>query len=178
MKSKMMNVAMKNGLILGILFSINFFLSVLGTNILLGLLSYVLLALIIYLTYRYSVKFRDIDNDGTIKLGQSVLFVFLMFFFASLISALAKYVFLKYINPDFLLDITNQTLTVMEQIFPSVPEDAYNIVDDLTSPINYTIINMIQNLFYGYILGLIIGLMIKKDKNPFQSNPNSNGTQI
>ena len=49
MNSNLMNSTMRHGLILGIVFSVNFILSISG-NMFFGLLSYVAVGLMIYLT--------------------------------------------------------------------------------------------------------------------------------
>ncbi len=46
---------MRNGLILGLVFSVNFLFSI-SSNLLLGLLSYAVIAIIIYLSHRFTVK--------------------------------------------------------------------------------------------------------------------------
>lgn len=169
MQPNLMNVAMRNGLILGVLFTTNFFLANPAVP-LLGLLSYAMKGFILYLTYKYTVKFRDNNRAGAISFGQAGTFVFLMFFFASLISALVKLVYVKYINTDFLSNMFNQSMMAIEKILPNVSEETYEMMEEMLQPINYTMMSMFVNLFWGVIISVIIALIVKKTVNPFQNN--------
>ena len=54
MQTNVLNAAMKYGLIMGLIFSVNFLLSVTG-NPIISLLGYLVVAVILVLTYRFSV---------------------------------------------------------------------------------------------------------------------------
>lgn len=169
MQSNLMNSSMRNGLILGILFSINFLMST-ANNVFLGLLSYVVVGFIAYLIYRYTAKFRDKDCDGAITYSHALMYIILLFVFGSLISAIVKLIFFKFINPNFLPDMINKSMTVMEQILPSVPESTYEEVEKIMSPGYYTLISFWMNIILGFVVGLVVAAIVKKDKNPFDEN--------
>ncbi len=162
-KTNILNSAMRNGLILGILFSLNFGLSVVQ-NPYLGLLSNLVVALIIYLTYRLTVRFRDKENSGILSFGKGFLYVFLLFFFASIISAGVKYVYLQFINTNHLSNILNMTMQVMEQVMPNVPEEMYDATEKMLTPINYVLMTSWSNLLASLFVGVVIGLIVKKEE--------------
>ncbi len=171
MKPNLMNSAMRNGLILGILFSVNFIFSI-SNNIFLGLLSYAVIGVIFYMTYRFTVSYRDTDCEGAISYRHALAYVVLLFLFAALISAIVKYVFFQFIKPDFLPDLMNKSIEVMEQIMPSVPEETYDNMETMMSPINYSLMVTWMNIVLGFFTGLVVAGMVKKDKNMFDDQNN------
>lgn len=167
MNSNLMNSTMRHGLILGIVFSVNFILSISG-NMFFGLLSYVAVGLIIYLTYKYTMSYRDTDCAGTISYRHALAFVILLFVFAALISAIVKYVYFQYINTDFLPELMNKSIELMEQIMPSVPEETYDNMEKMMSPINYSLTVTWMNVILGFLVGLVIAGLVKKEKDLFE----------
>ena len=162
-----MNTAMRNGLILGVLFSINFFISSSGIPAL-ALLSYLIVGLIIF-TYRYTVQFRDTESDGSISFGRAYAFVLLLFMFATIISSFVKYFFLKFSKSTFLEDMYNQNISTLEQVMPTVTDEMYDAVEILTNAQGYTIMTAWSNLIMALIFGLIIAAIVKREKNPFDN---------
>ncbi len=162
-KPNILNSTMRNGLILGIFFSLNFIFSMLNKPYL-GLLSNLILALIIYLTYRFTVRFRDKENAGVISFGRGFLYVFLLFFFASIISAGVKYIYLQFVDTELLSNILNMTMQTMEQVMPNVPDDMYDTAEKMLTPINYVLMTSWSNLLASLFLGIIIGLIVRKEE--------------
>ncbi len=162
MKSNLFNITMRSGLVLGVLFSLNFIISTFN-NPILGLLSYLITALIVYLTYQYTVGFRDKENGGVITFGQGFLFVFLLFMFASIISAGVKYIFLQFINPDYLQNLLGLTMQTMESIMDSVPDDMYDALESFLTPINFVMASSWMNFLMSLVVGVIIGLVVKRN---------------
>lgn len=169
MQSNLMNSTMRNGLILGILFSINFLMST-ANNVFLGLLSYVVVGFIAYLIYFYTAKYRDKDCGGAITYSHALMYIILLFIFGSLISAIVKLIFFKFINPNFLPEMLNKSMTIMEQMLPSVPESTYDEVEKIMSPGYYTLISFWMNIILGFFVGLVVAAIVKKNKNPFDEN--------
>lgn len=167
MQSNMTSSAMRSGLILGVLFSANFFISVSGIPAL-GLLSYLLVGLIVFYTYRFTVHFRDTELEGAISFARAFLYVLLMCLFASVISSFAKYFYLKFSKSTFLEDMYNQNITTLEQIMPAaVTDEMYDAVEMLTNPQGYTMMTAWTNMILALIIALIIAGIVKKDKSPF-----------
>lgn len=161
-----MNTAMRNGLILGVLFSINFLITT-TENSALGLITYLIVGLIVYLTYRYTVHYRDTELGGAISFGRAYLFVIVQFFFASIISAFVKYFYLRYSKTSFLEDMFNQSMEVMEKILPTVSGEMYDAMEVITDPQSYTLMTAWTNILLALILGLIIAAIVKRKRFPF-----------
>ncbi len=159
---------MRNGLILGVLFSANFLLSVSGITVL-ALLTYVILGLIIYFTYRYTVNYRDNELGGTIRFSRAFLFVVMLYTFATIISSFVKYFFLRFSNTDFLNNMYNQNIQTLEQFLPSITDEMYEAMEMLTTPQGYTMMAAWTNIIMAVIVGLIIAAIVKRDPNPFDN---------
>ncbi len=77
--------AMKNGFTLGLMFSANFLLSV-AKNGFVQLLTYLLVAYMLIFTYKCAKGFKDEESGGQISFYRCFSYVFLLFFFASLVT--------------------------------------------------------------------------------------------
>jgi ABC-type uncharacterized transport system permease subunit len=80
---------MLSGLIMGVFFSLNFLLSV-SHNTFLSLLSYLVFAVILVTTYRFTIRFRDTECGGAISYGRAFSYILLLYFFAALISSVVN----------------------------------------------------------------------------------------
>ncbi len=168
MQSNLMNTAMRNGLILGVLFSANFLLSVSGLTFL-ALLTYAIIGFIIYLTYRYTIQYRDNELGGSIRFSIAFVFVLMLYVFATVISSFVKYFFLRFSSSHFLTDMYNQNIQTLEQILPTITEEMYDAMEILTSPQGYTIMAAWTNIIMAVIIGIIIAAIVKRKPNPFNN---------
>lgn len=175
MQTNVLNAAMKYGLIMGIVFSVNFLLSISG-NAIITLLGYLVVAFICVLTYRFTVAYRDKENGGTISFGHAFFFIILLFLFAAIISSLFKFIYFKYLNVNYLPILLEQSISMMqqlqEQFHLSVPDDYYETMDKMMSPTAFTLQYIWVNTFLGVIMGLIIAPFVKKDKDIFNNPEN------
>ena len=175
MQTNVLNAAMKYGLIMGIVFSVNFLLSVSG-NAIITLLGYLVVAFICVLTYRFAIAYRDKENGGTISFGHAFFFIILLFLFAAIISSLFKFIYFKYLNVNYLPMLLEQSVSMMqqlqEQFHLSVPDDYYETMDKMMSPTAYTLQYIWVNTFLGVVMGLIIAPFVKKDKDIFNNPEN------
>ena len=169
-KPGMTNSAMRNGLYIGLLFSLNTILSATGNATLSALTNLVLVAIIV-LVYRFTKNYRDKDLRGFISFRRAFAYVLLLFLFASIIAAATKFILFTYIKPDFLGEVFNETLSVLDEVMPSLPDQAFDVVDTLSEPINYSLLSIWGNMFYGVLLGIILGLVVRRKPGPFDTVP-------
>lgn len=170
------NSTMQNGLILGIIFSANFLLNVSEIG-LLGILTLFIPFLILWMTYRYLVKYRDTDCNGAISYTHGLLYTILLFFFASLISAVVKFVYFRFINTEILKEEFNKSMENYERMaemmqgrFPMDMDRAYESMEILSDPLNYTLLMIWANVFIAFFIGLILARIVKKEKSIFDKN--------
>jgi len=167
MKANIVKSTIRSGIILGGLFSINFLLSI-PSNVITGLLTWVMIAIIIVATLRLSREYRDKELEGFISYGKSLGFILLSFFYASLISAFVKIIYFQFINPNYLIEIYNQTMLLMEQFGFPITAEFERSMNSLLKPVPYSFFSIIGNMFYGLILGLIMAAFVKKEKSVFE----------
>ncbi len=155
--------AMRWGLLVGLCFIVNFFLSV--PNILvLSLLTWVLDVFILYFVYRITCNYRDKECDGQIRYSQVLSYVILLMFFAALVAGIVKFIFLQFISPDYLSSLYNQTMLQLEGIGFDIPADFSDEFEKMMQPIQYTFQSITGDCFLGCILGLIYGFCIRRSK--------------
>ena len=156
--------AMYNGLIMGVIFSINFLFSVSKITSLV-LLTNVIAILIIIGIYRLAIRFRDTECNGIITYSKAFSLILLTFFFAAIISSVVKFVYFQFINPDYLDQMFQETMKVLNKMKFPVNDEMINQTKSMLKPVNYTFVYIWTNVFFGLIVGLIMAAFIKKEKS-------------
>ena len=179
MQSNILKSAMSHGLILGVLFSVNFLLGITG-NAWLKLLSNFVMVAILVAVYKMSVRFRDNDCKGVITYGKAFSLIVLMFFFAAIISSLVKYIYFQFINPDYLENLLQQSLLMYEAFLSKLPlsmstEEIYENMGTIITPISFSLQYIWANVFAGVFVGLIMAGFVKKDKGLFDDKKEVQG---
>lgn len=176
MQANIFTITMKNGLLLGILFSVNFLLGT-SKNLALVLLTYVVLVLIIYLTFRTAKSYREHHLGGYMRFWQGFNFIVMSFFFAGIISAIFKMIYTRYLNPDFLPALFELSMTQMEtnralfESFNITMDEAYiDQVERQFKPTAYALQSIWINVFFGVILGLLLSGFVQKKKGLFDDD--------
>lgn len=161
------------GLIMGVMFSINFMLSA-SRNYIFALLSYAIIAAIIVLMYRMAKRYRDVECGGYIKYWSVFNLTVLTFFFAGIISTIFKIIYTKYIDTEYLTVMFNQGIQQIEQnqsLFRALKlpmdENYYEALEKQLQPTSFAIQTIWMNVFSGVILGFILGGFIKKQPGLF-----------
>lgn len=173
MHANIFKSTMFNGLIMGALFSLNFFFTA-SKNVSLLLISYLLIAIMIVMMYRMAKRYRDIECGGYIKYWNVFNYVILTFFFASIISSIFKIIYTKFINPEYLPMLFEESMRQIEQnrsLFESLKlpldDNYYEELERQMRPVNYSLQTIWVNIFTGSILGLILGGVVRKNKGIF-----------
>ena len=168
MQGNIFTSAMRGGLALGVLFSVNFLLSV-PQNTITGLLTYAVMAVIVAATYRLAARFRDQECGGYIGYGKAFAFILASFFYAALISSLVKFIYFQFINPDYLGNLYNQSMLTLEKMGLSAADGVEESVEALLQPASFALQYIWVNLLAGCFVGLITAAFIKKEKSIFES---------
>ncbi len=177
MQSDIYKITMRNGLFMGLLFSVNFLFSASRITALM-LLTYVVIAIIIWAIYKMAIRFRDEHNEGYIGYWKVVSFVMLTFFFGGIISGLFKIIYTSYINPEFLPQLFEEGVRQMEQnrallesLNMNMDQEYYEDLERQFRPAPYSFQTLWVNLLSGAILGLIIGGIVGKKRGLFDEEP-------
>ncbi len=167
MQNNIVKSAMKSGLILGVLFSINFLLSV-PANTVTGILTYLVIAAIVSVTYRLAVQFRDRECGGYISYGKVFLFILLSFFYAALISSLVKFVYFQFINPGYLEELYNQSMLLLEKMGLATDSAVEESLSTMLKPAAFSLQYIWINMMAGCFVGLVTAAFVKKEKSIFE----------
>lgn len=176
MQDNIFKSTMTNGLIMGVLFFVNFLLT--GSKILpLVLLSYLVMALIIVLMHKMTKRYRDVDCGGTIKYWKVFNYVVLTFLFAAVIASVFKIIYLQYINPEYLPALFEEGMrqieenrSIFEKLNLPLDDDYFSTLEKTMRPVTYSIQTIWVNVLLGFALGLILGFILKKEKSIFEDD--------
>lgn len=176
MQTDIYKITMRNGLFMGLLFSVNFMFSA-SRNVTLMLLSYVLIALMIWGTYRMATQFREKESGGYISYWRAVYFVILIFFFSSIISAIFKIGYTTFIDKEYLSRLFEEGMRQIESnraLFESlnipIDEDYVEQLEQQYRPVPFAFQTIWVNILGGTILGLILGGIIRRKKGLFDED--------
>jgi len=158
---------MFTGLFLGLMFTINFFLSLSHIGIL-GFISLITTVLVIYYTYRKVIKFRNNDCDGCMTYGKSLIYIILSFFFGALISSAVKFFYVAFINKEYLDLLLQETYKVLDAMKFGISEENYDQLEKMMTPFGFAIQSIWANLLLGLLLGVIMSFFVRKEKSTFE----------
>jgi hypothetical protein len=156
---------------MGIYWIVKFILFPLGlSNLFLMLLFFVLTIFVPFIGVYYARSFRDKICGGGITFMQSWLFMISMYFFASLLVAIAHYIYFRYIDNGYVINTYTQMFEQMKSI-PEVVEvfEQYHYQETLDkirsmSAIEICVQLLSQNTLYCCILSLITAPFVTKRK--------------
>jgi len=158
---------MQNGLIMGVIFSINFLLS--ASKITTLMLSTYFLAIgIVVILYKVSIRFRDVECQGVISYGKSFLYIILIFFYAALISTVVKYIYLRFINPEYLTTMFQETMKMLDSMKFPMSSAEIDQTENMFKPLDFSLIYIWSNVLIGTFVALIMAAFIKKNKSVFE----------
>lgn len=168
MQPNIMKSAMQNGLIMGLIFSINFLLSTSKVTSLI-LLTYIIAMLIIVLLYKFSVRFRDVDSGGSITYGRAFTYIILLFFYAALISTVVKYFYFQFINKEYLSSTFQETMKMMETLKFPMKSIEIDQTESMFKPLNFSLLYIWSNVLMGTFVASIMAAFVKKEKSIFEN---------
>ncbi len=155
--------AMTYGAILGlvlILFSVIGYVFNKQESTVLGILNYVVMAIIVYMG---SKNLRDKYSGGYIKYGSALGSSFLIGFFGGILLSFYIYILMKYIDPSILEQM--KILTEQKLIEKGLPESQIELSMKMISPGMITFGNVFSFSFWSFLLALIIAFFIRKENN-------------
>lgn len=174
--NNMQSQAMNFGTYMGIFWILKFGLFPLGMTT--PFLSFVFLMLTIavpVLGFHYARVYRDRYCGGGIGFGQAFVFTWMMYLFASLLTALAHYIYFAYIDNGFILNHCEAQIVSIEQSgLPDIEEMVKLLKESLANlkslnAIDITMQLLSQNSFMAILIAIPTALFVTK-KAPQQTN--------
>lgn len=162
--------AMRSGTAMGIFWIFNFIVFLLGLRIPFLTLLFVGLSLTVpFIIYRLTKAYRKVHCDDMLSFGQAFLFINSVSFFATMLTAVAHYIYFRYIDRGFIFEQYHTALNDLKEAMPEANllqtieqmEQALSQINLLT-PIELTFQLISQNLFFGIIMSLFIAPFVMR----------------
>lgn len=171
MKRNRVNIqkhAMHFGTYMGIFWIAKFAFFPLGLKNPLLLFVFVALTIAVpFLAHRYAKNFRDNICEGNITFSQSWVFLVFMFLFASMLTAVAHYIYFQFIDYGYIVSAYSDIINNLPENLADATnyKEQFNELLELTSnmtPIEITMQLLSSNILNCSILSLVISFFIKK----------------
>ena len=169
-KPNLQEQAMRYGTLMGIFWTLKFVLFPMGMQTPLLLIAFFLLTLIVPVAGFFFVRqYRDQECGGTIGFVPAFTFTLFMYMFAALFTAVAHYIYFRYLDNGLIVGTYSDMLAQMELIAtesmkPSIEQfqQALDVISAL-SPLDITLHLISQNIFYCTLLALPTALLVKRN---------------
>ena len=129
---------------------------------------YVFLVITIVVLFFLVKSYRDNYLHGQMTYGQAVGAGMVIFLYYSIISAVFIYILYAVIDPGLI----DKQLAMAEEMMlkRGLPQEAMDtamkVQQKMVKPGIIAPLSILQNMFYGLIISLIIGIFVKKQGNP------------
>ena len=173
-KKTLQQRAMTAGLIIagaGILINLVFYLTGMDmemlTNPAISWLNRILLLGVTYYFIHTALKsYREENLGGYLSIGQGIGLGTLAGLVSGIISAVWFYIFTTFIATDMMDKIREISLQQMQEQGQSEEqaEQAMEMMSMFFSPVFFAGVVVISSVFFGFLCGLVAGLVLKKDK--------------
>jgi len=109
-----------------------------------------------------------LSNEGFLSIGESLKTGLAIAAIAGVIGSIFTYIFVTFIEPDFVVNMLEATRIKMIDQNPEMTEEqmkmALGMTEKMMSPGILVAIGMIASLFFGFIVSLIAGLIMKQNR--------------
>lgn len=128
-----------------------------------------LMMLVPFVAYWLTLSFRRSITDTDVTFGTLLRFCIYIFFFGSMILAIAQFIYYKFINPDYIAQQVShltEALAKYSESQPSINDFLAQIKEvGVPSASTVAIQTIWINIVVGFILGLPIAGLVKRKKN-------------
>lgn len=137
------------------------------------MISFLSMAIAVIMFYASLKKYRDTELGGYMTLGRGFMFIFFASIYVAIIVGIFMIVQMKFIDPGMMDEVMNTQMAEMEKqgMTEEQMEMASKVSGYFTSPWAIGFMTFLGQLFWGAIIGLILGAILKKWPPPVQVNP-------
>ena len=167
MQPNIVKSALYNFHIIGLLLSLNFILSVQKYEVFASF-AIIISIFIIFFLYRMAVHFRDTDFNGIINYGQAFRYIFLIYFFGSIVASIVMMIYTSFIDTHFLDLLLDAIFKMYEQFKIPLDDKTMKAYEYACKPAQYSLLNAFFSIIGGTFWGLILAGIVKKDKSIFE----------
>lgn len=170
-KTNLRGYAMQYGTCMGLYWIFKFIFFPLGLQVpFLELVFMVLTLAVPVLGYVYARRFRDRYCEGYLSFFQALAFCFMMYMFASILTAVAHYVYFRYMDNGYLFEAYDRLLQQAGEMegMESLVKQMNEVLEAFRqlSPIQLTMQLISQNIFYGSLIAFPTALLVMRRKIP------------
>jgi len=171
-RTNIQKYAMHFGTYMGIFWIFKFAIFPLGFNIPFLSLLFILLTLAVpFVGYYYAKTYRDKICAGVISFSHALLFTVFLYLFASMLTAVAHYIYFQYIDGGFVVqsyeNLWNQLMTTSPGLIENkeIIKEIIQTARSLT-PIDITFQTLSGDVIWGCVLAIPTALVVmRKAKN-------------
>ena len=179
-KGNMQRYAMVFGTYMGIFWILKFILVPVGmTTPFLLLLFFCLTLCVPFLGYYYVKMYRERVCEGQISFLQAWVFCLFMFVCASMLAAVAHYVYFAFIDGGYLIGVFKDILNTMKtsnlpgtDVYVKQMKASIDMLEGLT-PTDITLQLLANNVYNCSLLSVVLALIARRRKKPETMQPGS-----
>ncbi len=112
-------------------------------------------------------NWRDKHNDGNLSYSQGLGTGTLVALYSGILASIYTFIFLKFIDPGMVQEIVDMAEQKMYEQNPNLTSEQAEIAlswtRKMTSPGAMSVMGLIGNVFWGFILSLIYSIFLKKE---------------
>ncbi len=113
-------------------------------------------------------KFKEF-NDGYLTVGQALKTGIGIALIGGIISVIYSYIFMTFIEPDFMVNTMEKAQETMIEKYPQLSDEQIEaqieMMNKFSGPAITSAFTLIGSLFFGFIISLISGFILKNDPN-------------
>jgi len=113
------------------------------------------------------LKVYRTENSGFLTLGQALKVGVAISLIAGIIAIIFNYIFMNYIDPDFVQKTLEFSKEQMIEQNPNMTQEQMDMAMDMSarfmSPLWMSAFALLGTLFFGFIISLIAGLIMKRN---------------
>lgn len=162
---------MQYGTIMGLFWIAKFVLIPLGIQVpSLHVLFFLLTLCVPFLGYYFARRFRVKECNNELSYGRSFLFLFLMYFYASILVAVIHYIYFRFFDEGALMDFYKSSLIEFKSIATGPMIDTIDQMETTfdafatMSPLDITFYFLSNNMFYCFIITVITAFVVMRRK--------------
>lgn len=170
-KPTLQESAMRYGTLMGIFWTLKFVLFPAGMGMPVLLMAFFLLTLIVPVAGFFFVRqYRDRECEGVLNFSRAFLFTSFMYMFAALFTAVAHYIYFRYIDHGMIIATYQDMLTTMDQVATDGMKESIDqfqqALDTIAtlSPLEITVQLLTQNIFNCTMLAIPTALLVMRKK--------------
>lgn len=170
-KPTLQESAMRYGTLMGIFWTLKFVLFPAGMSMPVLLMAFFLLTLIVPVAGFFFVRqYRDRECEGVLQFSRAFLFTSFMYMFAALFTAVAHYIYFRYIDHGMIIATYQDMLSTMDQVATDGMKESIDqfqqALDAIAtlSPLEITVQLLTQNIFNCTMLAIPTALLVMRKK--------------